>query len=428
VKDPAGEALPHRYWRQWWASAVSNLGDGINFAALPLLAYTITDDERLLSLTTLAVILPWLVLALPVGVAVDRFDRRLLMVGANLVRVGLFGVIALAVQVGDLSIWWLLAMLAVVGACEVVFDSSAQAFLPMIVPARLLPRANSYLLAAEVVAGSLVGLSIGAILFAAADGLPFALNAVSFAVAALLIVGIRVAPHRAGGTRNGAAAAGPLTLAALLEGVRWLRADPLLRALAWMLAVSNLSLMLGQGVFVKYAAEELGVSGTGYGVLLAVTAAGAALGGFAGHHVVRTIGLLGAIVVPLSTFAAGQLVFATAPAPVVAGVTGFLMGGAVTVWNVATVSLRQQRIPTERFGRVNSVYRWVGTAASATGALAGGLIAYEADLRTPYVVAGVLTLAGLAAGVGPVVRGLREGDVAGRGQPAERTPAPPSIT
>jgi MFS family permease len=330
--------------------------------------------------------------------------------------------------VGDLSIWWLLAMLAVVGACEVVFDSSAQAFLPMIVPGRLLPRANSYLLAAEVVAGSLVGLSIGALLFDAADGLPFALNAASFAVAALLIVGIRVAPHRAGGTAAGAPAATPLTVTALAQGVRWLREDPLLRALAWMLAVSNLSLMLGQGVFVKYAAEELGVSGTGYGVLLAVTAAGAALGGFAGHHVVRAVGLLGAIVVPLATFAAGQLVFATAPAPVVAGVTGFLMGGAVTVWNVATVSLRQQRIPTERFGRVNSVYRWVGTAASAVGALAGGLIAYEADLRAPYVVAGVLTLAGLAAGLGPVVRGLREGEAVQRRQPAERTPAPPSIT
>ena len=47
-------SLPAPYWRQWSASAISNLGDGINFVALPLLALSLTDDERLLSLTTFA--------------------------------------------------------------------------------------------------------------------------------------------------------------------------------------------------------------------------------------------------------------------------------------------------------------------------------------------------------------------------------------
>ena len=67
--------LPNRYWRQWWATAVSNLGDGINFAALPLLAYSLTDDERLLSLTTFVTLAPAL-FPLPVGVLVDHADRR----------------------------------------------------------------------------------------------------------------------------------------------------------------------------------------------------------------------------------------------------------------------------------------------------------------------------------------------------------------
>ena len=87
--------LPNRFWRQWWATTVSNLGDGINFAALPLLAYSLTDDERLLSLTAFVTLAPWLVLALPVGVLVDHADRRMLMITANVARVGLFGVIAL---------------------------------------------------------------------------------------------------------------------------------------------------------------------------------------------------------------------------------------------------------------------------------------------------------------------------------------------
>ncbi len=174
--------LPGAYWRQWTASVVSNLGDGINFVAMPLLALSLTDDARLLALTTFAVFVPWLVLALPIGVVVDRFDRRRLMIAANVARVVLFSIVALGAIDGWLDITMLLALLLVIGCCEVLFDSSAQAFLPMIVEPGMLGRANGLLFAAEVVAGSIAGLSIGALLFDVSIGLPFAANAVSFVV------------------------------------------------------------------------------------------------------------------------------------------------------------------------------------------------------------------------------------------------------
>ena len=188
----AARPLPRAYWRQWTASVISNVGDGINFVAMPLLALTLTDDPRLLALTTFAVFLPWLVIGLPAGVLVDRFDRRRLMVCANVIRVALFSSIAIGAAAGWLSIPILIALLLVIGCCEVLFDSSAQAFLPLIVSSAQLGRANSYLFAAEVVAGSIVGLSIGAFLFDAGVGLPFVINAASFAVAAALISMIRV--------------------------------------------------------------------------------------------------------------------------------------------------------------------------------------------------------------------------------------------
>ena len=85
-----------------------------------------------------------------------------------------------------------MSLLVGVGTCEVVFDSSAQAFLPMLVSSADLPRANGYLFAAEVVTGSILGLSIGAFLFDRAHALPFAVNAASFALAAILIASIKV--------------------------------------------------------------------------------------------------------------------------------------------------------------------------------------------------------------------------------------------
>ena len=245
---------------------MSNLGDGINFAALPLLAYSLTDDERLLSLTTFVTLVPWLVLALPVGVLVDHVDRRLLMVTANAARVGLFGVIALSAGTDVITVAALMSLLIGVGTCEVVFDSSAQAFLPMLVSSADLPRANGYLFAAEVVTGSILGLSIGAFLFSRAHALPFAVNAASFALAAILIASIKV-EHT---TR-------PLDVselgATMGSALRSLWDDRLLRLLAIMLTVTNFGLMFGHGIFVKYADVELGVTGFGYGLLLVATLA-----------------------------------------------------------------------------------------------------------------------------------------------------------
>ena len=113
------------------------------------------------------------------------------MVAANLVRLAIFGGIAMAAVDDRLDIWVLIGLLVVVGSCEVLFDSTAQAFLPMLVEPDQLARANGLLFAAEIVAGSLAGLAVGALLFEASPGLPFGTNALSFAIAAALIATIR---------------------------------------------------------------------------------------------------------------------------------------------------------------------------------------------------------------------------------------------
>jgi MFS family permease len=417
--------LPNRYWRQWWATAVSNLGDGINFAALPLLAYSLTADERLLSLTAFVSLVPWLVLALPVGVLVDRADRRLLMVVANVVRVGLFGVIATTAGTDSITLFALMSVLVGVGTCEVVFDSSAQAFLPMLVDARDLPRANGYLFAAEVVTGSIVGLSIGAFLFDQARALPFAVNAASFALAAILIASIKLDRTALPSDVADIADFGDVR-ATVASAMRSLWDDPLLRLLAIMLTVTNFGLMFGFGIFVKYADVELGVTGSGYGLLLAATALGAAGAGVLGHRLISRLGTRWSIIVPYLAVGITQLMLGAVPVTAVVAAVGFALGGSITMWNVVTVSLRQQLIDPARFGRVNSVYRWFGTGASAFGALVGGQLAYATNLRVPYIAAGVITLGALAAFARPLLRGTRGIDLAP--QARDRTPAPPSIT
>ena len=410
--------LPAAFRRQWIASAISNIGDGMDAAAGPLLAATLTNDPRLIALVGVGASLPWLVLTLPLGVVIDRLDRRTLMVRANWTRCLLFGLIALLSATGSMSIGFLVAIITLVGVCEVIFDMSAQAFLPAIVPPDQLEKANGRLFATEVICNTFLGLPLGAWAFVAAIGTPFAVNAASFGVAAYLVATIRVdfpAPTRAADTNRRS------FLEELGDGLRWLFRHPLLRTLAVLLGLCNMATMMGQALFVKYASDELGVTGAAYGVLLAIMSAGSIAGGLLGDRVASRWGLTGTVVVPYAMFGIASLamgIWTNVPVAVIASAATSIAG---TVWNVSTVSLRQRLIPSHLFGRVNSAYRFLGTGFITVGAAIGGFIAKSHGYSMPFTVGGVIILAALAIGIRPVLS-------YGRGYAEPATPAPPSIT
>jgi len=93
-------------------------------------------------------------------------------------------------------------------------------------------------------------------------------------------------------------------------------------------------------------------------------------------------------------------------------VLGALMatnGFLTTPWNIVTVSLGQQIVPSDLLGRVNSVYRMLGWGLIPLGALPGGLLAHELGLRAPYPIAGVLRGIALLVAAPPVlIRAMRE--------------------
>ena len=68
----------------------------------------------------------------------------------------------------------------------------------------------------------------------------------------------------------------------------------------------------------------------------------------------------------------------------------------MTLWNIGTVSLRQQIVPAGLFGRVNSVYRWFAWGSMPIGAVIGGLIAQSSNQRMPYIGAAICIGLGVA--------------------------------
>ena len=146
------------------AGAVSNLGDGVTLAAAPLLAASITRDPRAIAAVGVAWSLPWLLFALVSGAVADRTDRRRLMVGADLVRVGSLAALTAAVLGGRASIPALVALFFVNAAAETVFDTAWQSTLPMVVGRDDLPRANGWLQTIEFAGNGLLGPALGGVI------------------------------------------------------------------------------------------------------------------------------------------------------------------------------------------------------------------------------------------------------------------------
>ncbi|MFM8794863.1 MAG: MFS transporter [Acidimicrobiales bacterium] len=389
--------LPSAYWRQFAASTVSNLGDGANAAAMPLLAARLTDDVRLIASVSFVSMLPWLVLSLPAGVLIDRWRRTSVMIAAEWTRAVMYLSLAALVATDLLRIWTLLVFLLVIGCAEVFYDMTAQAFLPAIVPADRLERANGLLYSAEIVCNGFIGLPLGTWLFVIASAVPFGINGASFALAAVLVAGIarRLPDDRAAHADDGRRR----FMTELADGMRWLLAHRNLRTLAILLGVTNAAMMFGESILVKFAFRELGLDERGFGILLALSSAGAIVGGLLGHRIAGRLGITASLVTAYAVFAVADTVRAGWPGIVVFTVMSVAVSLAGTVWNVVTVSYRQRHIPADLFGRVNSAYRFIGTGSVAVGALVGGQVAHSFGLRAPFFLGSAVTVMALVWGL-----------------------------
>ncbi len=415
--DP--KRLGANYFKLFSASTISNLGDGIGVIAYPWLASAITRNPLLIAIVAVAQRLPWLLFSLPAGVITDRYDRRILMVWANAARAALTLFVAFVVlarqdalplpdAVADATTaittdtsLYLLVLLAtmLLGIGEVLYDNSAQTFMPSIVHPDNLEKANGRLWSIEQVANTFAGPPLAALLIAISFSLPFFVDAATFVVSAALIAWIR-RPRPTSEQLAARRAERRPWKTELAEGFRWLWSHDLLRTLAIVLGLLNMLGTLSTATFVLYGQEVLGTTPTEFALLGTGGAVGGIIGGWTASNVARRIGagpslattLLGGGVI---TIAIGFMSWW----PAVWLMLGVYMFVAV-LWNVITVSFRQTVIPDNLLGRVNSVYRFFGWGMMPIGAALGGLVVVISDLawsrefaqRMPWFVAGVATI------------------------------------
>lgn len=156
----------------WGANAASNLADGLAFVSTPLLVASLTDDPRWIAGLSTLYALVRLLVALPIGVWVDRVDRRLILIVANILRGVAVIALAICVHLGIGGLVLLYAAYAVIGTLESAADNAAVSLVPGLVQKGKLDTANGRISAAQLVADEFAGPPLGGFLFAIAAAAP----------------------------------------------------------------------------------------------------------------------------------------------------------------------------------------------------------------------------------------------------------------
>lgn len=402
------------------ASGLTNLGDGIATIAWAWVASLLTRDPLLIAAVAVALRLPWPILALPAGIVTDRVDRRRLILAMDVIRALAFAGAALALVLatplppapgtGLAAPWAFAALLlaaAVVGSAEVFRDNAAQTILPSLVPHDRLEQANGRLWSVELTGNALIGPALGALLVAVWVPLPFAVNALAYALAALLIAAL-AGSFRPARTehRNWRRELG--------EGLAFLRGAPLLQVLAWLTGFWNLFFQMVMVAMVLHVQENLGLGARIYGLILAAGALGGIAGGLAGERIIRAIGPARTAQWMLFSSAPAFAAIALAPNAWTLALVLMVFEFSGLVWNTVSVSTRQRAIPDRLLGRVNSIYRLLAWGMMPVGMVLSGLIVRLLDgpldrgvaLTAPFWAAAVGVLITTLIGWSALARGF----------------------
>ncbi|WP_394617106.1 MFS transporter [Lentzea sp. JNUCC 0626] len=401
LKDrSAGEAKPEspRLWRHrdflllWSGQTVSEMGSAVTQIALPLVAIILLQASTFeVGLLAAAGTAAFALIALPAGALVDGLDKRMIMIVCNVVRLLVVGSVPVAAAFDVLTMAQLYAVALVAGVCTVFFDISYQSFVPSLVRGDQLMDANGKLgttdAFAQFAGPSAGGGLVGA--FGAAGAM--VVDALSYLVSVLTILGIRTRevpppPRRAEETLR----------SRITEGLKFVAGHRILRRIVACTGVANLFSGMSGALAMIFLVRDLQVSPALTGVVMAGGAVGGIAGGAFAGRLSAKIGSARIIWVSALVFGAPSILVVLAwpgwgvlLVPLGWGVGYFSM----MVYNIAQLSYRQSVTPPDMMGRMNAAVRWVVWGTMPLGGILGGALGTAIGVRPTLCLALVGTWA-----------------------------------
>jgi DHA3 family macrolide efflux protein-like MFS transporter len=367
----------------WSGQLVSTMGSALTSLAASIYVYRMTGSAASVGLMLMATAAPSLVVGLIAGVFVDRFDRRRIMVAADLIRAVLVFSIPFLVP---LNIAWLYVIVALSSAVGQFFDPAHESVLPEVASEQELAAANS-LMAISSFGATAVGFAASGLIAAAADiRWAFYLDAVTFLVSAVCILMLRIKPLPAQER-----ASVRMVLRNVQTGVRFLVGTPILRSLFMVSVPVLVAFGLSNALLLPFASRALGANEFQYGIQEGMTSLGFVAGALLmaglfdrmreGPWIAISyigMGLMGILY---------SMAVSVPVAIVILTVSGFLNSPS----SIGRRLVIQRNTPREMRGRVNSAFFVTRDVLFIIGMAAAGL-ADLINVRVMYLISALMVL------------------------------------
>ncbi|WP_316775245.1 MFS transporter [Streptomyces sasae] len=386
----------------WVGAGVSALGNRVAATAFPLLVLWQGGSISSAGLVAFAAQLPNLLVQLPAGAAVDRWDRRRVMLVCDLTAgLAMAGVVT-ALLLGHLWIPLLMAAAFVEGSVMIFYRLAERAAVRNVVRPEHLSTALSRNEARGQASG-LLGSPLGSALFTLLPWLPFLVSLAGRAVAGLSLLAIRTGfqqTREKTGERN--------LRAEIAAGMAWLWHQRFLRAAISLVAGSNLVFQATNLAVVLIIKDNDG-SPLELGVVSVVGGLGGVLGAMSGGWFLTRLTASRIVIGAMTVWTALVPMILLSPNPVVLGAlsAGIACVGAVS--NLAAGVYLAKICPDEMQGRAISVASLVSSGTNSLGAVAAGFaLAHSGLTGTIGVATGFMALLAVIAVLSPAVRSGRE--------------------
>jgi MFS transporter, ENTS family, enterobactin (siderophore) exporter len=402
VGQPAGSVWGVRDFRILAiGEGISSVGDAVTFIALPLLVLALTGSGAAMGIVTALQTLPDLILGLPTGALADRWDRRRMMIVADVGRALLTALIPLSVALGGPTMTVILLVVFPINALRVVFMAGWTGAIPNLVGRDRIGPATSYIEAIFAL-GFIVGPGIAGVLASTVGpGPTLAIDAASFVASAAALWLMRT-PLQVESDR-----AASHILADIKEGIAFVVHNPTLRAGVAFWGATGIATAGLIPVLTYFVTRDLHHGAETLGLVISAYSVGTLIGALLAARLTR--GRLGPLLLG-GNLVTGILVIwlSLLEAPLLLAAASFIAGIANAQVLISYVTIRASSTPDELLGRVGGTTRLVSVGLQPIGAaLAGVLLDVIAGARTLQLMGILIVVVSIAGALSPRLRKVR---------------------
>lgn len=344
----------------------------------------------------------YLLLGIPVGVWVDRWRKKPVLVSADVVRAVAVLSVPIAYFLGALTIYQLMVVVAIVSAAGVFFDTAHTAVLPALVGRGRVSEGNARLQATDSTMRAVAPGLAGLLLTRLAAPVLYLFTAVASLLSAALVASMEV--HEPRRQRHEREPFWP----AVTTGLRFVVHHTALRAFMISSAANNLGAGMLIAILPVFVLRDLGVTPAELGLANTIGAVGAIVGSLIGLRIKNQLGEVRTLVISAHVRPVAFLVLPLAvvtPVPPIMMVTlqSFALAFLLVVSSISSTGMRARVTPHQLMGRVSAASRFVTLGVVPIGALAAGALAtWIPQTAVLIMAAAIASLAAVALLLSPL--------------------------